>query len=142
MKSKTGLPRRRFLVNSSLAAGALLVSRAYGKSRSAPEPTVALTEDDQAVIGELAAYSTTVYLWGGPINFPLRQPKFISDAKRSVKFIVLVNDFEKLALYLISGDLERLGVVYAGGPNLAFMVGTTAYTISNYGSQDFYRATS
>ncbi len=106
------------------------------------EKTVVLNEDDQAVIAELAAYSSTVYLWGGPGNFPLRQRKFAPEVTRSTKFLVLVNDFEKLALYLISGDLERLGVVYAGGSHLAFVVGTTAYTVTNYGSRDFNRATS
>jgi hypothetical protein len=138
MKIETGFPRRRFLASSALAACALLVPRVHGKSRS--EPTAVVNEEDQAVIAELAAYSSTVYVWAGPANFPLRPSKAAAEATRSTKFLVLVNDFEKLALYLISGNLERLGVVYAGGPHLAFVIGETAYTVTNYGPRDFYRA--
>jgi len=142
MKIETGLPRRRFLASSALAACALFVSRAYGKSRSTPPgPTAAINEDDQAVLAELAAYSSAVYAWNGPANFPLHQTTVLPEATRSTKFLVLVKDFEQLALYLISERLERLGVVYAGGANLAFVVGTTAYTVTNYGSADFERAT-
>jgi hypothetical protein len=142
MKIETGFPRRRFLASSALAACALLVPRVQGKSRSAPaEPTLALNEDDQAVIAELAAYSSAVYVWGGPADFPLRPLKAAAEATRSTKFLVLVDDFERLALYLISEDVERLGVLYAGGPHLAFVVGTTAYTVTNYGSRDFNQAT-
>ena len=141
MKIETGLPRRRFLASSALAACALLVPSAHGKSSSAPpEPTPSISEDDQAVLAELAAYSSAVYLWNGPRNFPLNQTTALPEATRSTKFLVLVKDFEKLALYLISGELERLGVVYAGGPNLEFVVGSTAYTVTNYGSADFGRA--
>ncbi|PYJ10004.1 MAG: hypothetical protein DMF06_08050 [Verrucomicrobia bacterium] len=141
MKIETGFPRRRFLASSALAACALLVPRVQGKSRSAPaEPTVAVNEDDQAVIAELAAYSSTVYLWGGPANFPPHPLKAAAETTRFTKFLVLVNDFERLALYLISEDLEHLGVVYAGGPHLAFVFGTTAFTVTNYGARDFNQA--
>jgi hypothetical protein len=142
MKTKNALPRRRFLVGSTLAACALLVPRLQGKPGSIPaEPTVVLNDDDQAVIAELAAYSSAVYTWAGPTNFPLRETKVLPNATRSTRFLVLVNDFEKLALYLISENLARLGVVYTGGCHLAFVVGTTAYTVTNYGPRDFSHAT-
>jgi hypothetical protein len=92
------------------------------------------------VIAQLAAYSSTVALWAGPANFPRQEMKFIDEATRSTKLVVLVNDFQKLALYLLSENLNRLGEVYAGGPHLAFVVGTTAYTVTNFGSADFGRA--
>lgn len=142
MKTTNALPRRRFLVGSTLAACAFLVPRVQGKPGSTPaEPTVILNEDDQAVIAELAAYSSAVYTWAGPSNFPLRKTKALPEAAGSTSFLVLVNDFERLALYLISQNLQRLGVVYTGGPNLAFVFGTTAFTVTNYGPRDFSHAT-
>ena len=139
MKIESRFPRRRFLASSALAACALLVPRVQGKSRS--NPTTDLNEDDQAVIAELAAYSSAVYFWNGPRNFPLNKNNALAEATRSTKFLVLVNDFERLALYLISKNLERLGTVYAGGPHIAFVVGETEYTVTNYGPRDFARAT-
>ena len=142
MKMKPCLPRRQFLAGSALAACALLAPRIYGASRtpSAPPPTSALNEDDQAIIAVLAAYSSDVYLWKGPENFNPRA-KDVELIERSVKYLVRVADIHRLVVFLNSKSLSRLGEVYAGGPNLAFVVGTTAYTITNYGPEDFSRAT-
>lgn len=141
MKTKPFLPRRQFLAGSALAACALLAPRIYGASRtpSAPPPTTPLNEDDQAIIAVLAAYSSDIYLWNGPKDFDPRA-KDVEKIERSVKYLVRVADIHRLVVFLNSKGLSSLGEVYAGGPNLAFVVGTTAYIITNYGPEDFYRA--
>jgi hypothetical protein len=139
---ETYLPRRQFLTGAVLAACGLVVSRSYGGSKTGRlAPTLILTKEDKAIIAELAAYSTDVSVWAGPGNF--RRPRMKKDGpvEKSVNFLVRVADFPMLDRYLKSKSLNRLGVIYAGGPNLAFIVGTTAYTVTNYGPDDFYRAT-
>ncbi len=138
------LPRRRFLVGSALAAGAFLVPHIYGAPRAARvDPSAAvLDKDDQRIISELAAYSVDVHPWAGPVDFTAPKRKGDPGVTRSTNFLVRVSDFGRLVNYLTSRDFERLGVVYAGGPHLAFISGTTAYTVTNYGPEDYYRATS
>jgi hypothetical protein len=137
------LPRRRFLTGTAFAACALLAPRSYGGFRSVADPTaIALSTDDQAVIAELAAYSIDVRPWAGPTDFARPKRETDPEVERSTNLLVRVSDFDRLARYLNSRDLDRLGVVYAGGPHLAFFAGATAYTITNYGPEDFYRATS
>jgi hypothetical protein len=138
---ETRLPRRRFLTGTAFAACAVLVPRTYGMLRSVADPAAAgLSSDDKTIIAELAAYSSDVRIWRGPRNFS--RPKRKSDPKitRSTNLLVRVADFGRLTHYLNSKELERLGVVYAGGPNFAFLSGTTAYTVTNYGQDDFERA--
>jgi hypothetical protein len=132
MKVKTCLPRRQFLAGSALAACALLAPHIYGASRtpSAPPATTALNEGDQAIIAVLAAYSSDVYLWNGPENFDPRA-KDVDLIERSVKYLVRVADIRRLVAFMNSDSLSSLGEVYAGGPHFAFVVGTTAYTITN-----------
>src|SRR6476619_1090415 len=123
------LPRRRFLVGSALVAGAILVPYAYGASRSttiAPAAAV-LDKDDERIISELAAYSVDVHPWAGPVGFAPPKRKDGPEVTRSTNFLVRVSDFGRLVNYLTSRDFERLGIVYAGGPHLAFISGTTAY---------------
>jgi hypothetical protein len=138
---ETHLPRRRFLAGSALVACGLLLPRAYGILHSADvDPAaVALSYGDQVIKAELELYGANVRLWKGADNFsprwrnPPRTKKFIN-------FLVRVTDFPGLSRYLNLGRLNRLGVVYAGGPNLAFVVGNTAYTVTNFGPHDFERA--
>jgi hypothetical protein len=143
MKTKPCLPRRQFLAGSALAACALLAPRMYGASRGAAQaPSASELEDagnDEFVIAELAAYSSDVQLWKGPENFEPRALE-VERIERSVKYLVRVPDIHRLVAFLNSNNLNRLGEVYAGGPNLAFVVGRTAYTVTNYGPEDFYRA--
>lgn len=106
---------------------------------SPPAPKTRFNEDDQAIIAVLAAYSSDVYLWNGPENFEPRA-KDVELIERSVKYLVRVPDINRLVVFLNSKSLGELGEVYAGGPNLAFVVGTTAYTVTNYGPEDFYKA--
>lgn len=137
---KTHFPRRRFLVGSALAACGLMLPRAFGALRSNVDPAaVALGYGDQAIIAELELYGAHVRSWKGPDNF---SPKWRNAPKvaKSINFLVRVTDFQGLSRYLNMGRLNRLGTVYAGGPHLAFVVGTTAYTVSNFGPDDFERA--
>lgn len=135
------LPRRQFLTGSTLAAFGFFVPRTYGILRSALDATaVALSKDDRAIIAELAAYSPDVYLWNGPGGFIRRKTKNSAPTVRSVDFLVRVRDFKGLTAYLNSKRLAHLGAVYAGGSNLAFALGTTAYTVTNYRQDDFERA--
>jgi hypothetical protein len=137
------LPRRDFLVRSALAACGLLVPVGFSRSLRAARATAAgdvLDALDRAVIAELAAYSSDVYFWDNPSNFTRPRNKGAPPAAKSTNFLVRVTDFHRLIRYLNSKSLARLGVVYAGGPNLAFVVGTTAYTVTNYGPDDFERA--
>jgi hypothetical protein len=141
MKTTPCLPRRQFLAGSALAACALLAPRIYGASRtpSAAAPTTPVNEDDQAIIAVLAAYSSDVSLWSGPEGFYPRATD-VDLIERSVKYLVRVSDISRLVTFLNSKSLSSLGEVYAGGPNLAFVVGTTAYTITNYTPEEFSRA--
>lgn len=132
MKTTPCLPRRQFLTGSALAACALLAPRIYGAGRttSAAPPTSAVNEDDQAIIAVLAAYSSDVSLWKGPENFDPRAMD-VELIERSVKYWVRVADIRRLVAFMNSDSLSSLGEVYAGGPHFAFVVGTTAYTITN-----------
>jgi hypothetical protein len=132
MKTTPCLPRRQFLAGSALAACALLAPRIYGakSNPSAAPPTRAVNEDDQAIIAVLAAYSSDVYLWKGPENFDPRAMD-VELIERSVKYWVRVADIRRLVAFMNSDSLSNLGEVYAGGPHFAFVVGTTAYTITN-----------
>ena len=127
------LPRRRFLVGSALAAGAFFVPHVYAAPRSAAFDPAAqtFTKDDERIISELSAYSVDVHPWAGPVDFAPPKRKDGPEVTRSTKFLVRVSDVGRLVNYLISRDFERLGVVYAGGPHLAFISGTTAYTVTN-----------
>jgi len=138
---ETYLPRRRFLTGSAFVVCGLLLPRAYGilPSASADAKGVVLTKADKAIIAQLAAYSPDVYLWGGPVNFVRPKLKNDGPVTRSVNFLVRVADVPQLSRYLNSKSLDQLGVVYAGGPNLGFIVGTTGYTVTNYGPEDFSR---
>ena len=140
---ETYLPRRRFLAGSALAACGLLLPRAYGILRSGDvDPAaIALSYGDQVVKAELELYGANVRLWKGPDNF---SPRWRNAPRigKSINFLVRVTDFPGLSRYLNLGRLNRLGVVYAGGPNLAFAVGNTAYTVTNFGPDDFQRAIS
>jgi hypothetical protein len=141
LNMETYLPRRRFLVGTALAACGLVVSRTYGGSKAGLlAPPVILTKEDEAIISELAAYSRDVSVWAGPTNFSRPKLKKDGPVAKSVNFLVRVADFPQLDRYLKSKSLARFGVVYAGGANLAFNVGTTAYTVTNYGPEDFYKA--
>lgn len=137
---ETRLPRRRFLTGTAFAACAVLVPRTYGMLRSAADPAAAVLSGDQAIIAELAAYSSDVRIWRGPRNFARPKRKSDPQITRSTNLLVRVSDFGRLTHYLNSRALERLGVVYAGGPNFAFLAGSTAYTVTNYGQDDFERA--
>jgi hypothetical protein len=83
-----------------------------------------------AVIAVLAAYSSDIYLWSGPENFDARALD-VELIERSVKYRVRVADIRRLVAFMNSDSLSNLGEVYAGGPHFAFVVGTTAYTITN-----------
>jgi hypothetical protein len=141
MKMKTPFPRRRFLAGSALAFCGLMLPRAFGALRSAgvDPAAAALSYGDQAIVAELELYGAHVRPWKGPDNF---SPKWRNEPKvaKSVNFLVRVTDFQGLSRYLNMGRLNRLGTVYAGGPHLAFVVGTTAYTVTNLGPDDFERA--
>jgi hypothetical protein len=141
LKIETLLPRRRFLVGSAFAACAILVPRAFGILRSdgADSAAVALSYADQLVKAELELYGANVRLWKGPNNF---SPKWRNAPRiaKSINFLVRVTDFSGLSRYLNLGRLNRLGAVYAGGPNLAFVVGDTTYTVTNFAPDDFERA--
>ena len=140
---ETRLPRRRFLAGGALAACGVLLPRAYGILHSAGVNTAAvgLSYGDQVVKAKLELYGTSVRLWKGADNF---NPKWRNAprTKKSVNFLVRVTDFLGLGRYLNLGRLDGFGVVYADGPNLGFVVGDTAYTVTNFGPADFEQATS
>jgi hypothetical protein len=140
---ETNLPRRRFLVSGALAAGAFLVPGVHGASRAATNGPSAmrLNDDDRWIESELATYSVDVHPWAGPVDFDPPKRKTDPEVTRSTNFLVRVSDVDRLVRYLTSRDLERLGVVYASGPHLAFFAGTTAYIVTNYGPEDFFKAT-
>jgi hypothetical protein len=57
--------------------------------------------------------------------------------------MVRVDDLKQLNRYLQSNRLHaRYGQVRAGGINLRFLVGSTAYTVTNYSARDFERVVS
>jgi hypothetical protein len=115
--------------------------RAHGILHSADvDPAaVALSYGDQVIKAELELYGARVRLWKGADNFSPRW-RNAPRTKKSVNFLVRVTDFPGLGRYLNLGRLDRFGVVYAGGPNLAFVVGDTAYTVTNFGPADFEQA--
>jgi hypothetical protein len=137
------LPRRRFLIGSALAAGAFLAPRLYSalSPASVDRAAAALGTDDDEVISLLGAYSIDIEIWAGPKGFARPKKENDPPVTRSQNFLVRVSDFDRLTRFLNSSDLDRFGAVYAGGPNLAFFAGTTAYTVTNYGPEDFFRAT-
>lgn len=146
---KTSIARRDFLTQSALVACGLIVPlcgagilRAGAPAAARRTENAVLSATDQAVITELSAsYGADVYLWGGPSYLP--KFKRTATATSTTNLLVRVDDLKRLNRYLQSNRLQaQYGLVRADGPNLRFLIGSTAYTVTNYAARDFERMVS